>query len=82
MDTNLLNEARASVATAISITGRQVPYDLQETARELLAEIWGVSDRYWVRPEDWAAVTALPMACLDVLVAVERRPRTERTTPR
>lgn len=77
MDDNLLSEARASVATAISITGRQVPYDLQQNAGEMLAEIWEVSARYWVRPEDWAAVTALPMACLDVLAAVERRPHIE-----
>lgn len=73
----MLHEAHVAVATAISVTGRQVPYELEQRAGELLAALWLISSRYGVEPSDWAAVAALPTSCIDVLVAVERRPRVE-----
>lgn len=77
-DPSRLAEAQASVATAITVTGRQVPHELERDAAALLASIWTVSARHGIQPEDWAAVAALPTTCIDVLVAVKRRPRSDR----
>lgn len=76
--TDELRQAHAAVATAVTVTGRQVPHDLQQTAGELLSALWAASTAYGVAPEDWAATSArLPAVCVDVLAAVERRPRFE-----
>lgn len=78
MESKLLLEARSSVATAVSVTGRQVPDKLEQEAALLLRDLWVVSADHGVEPADWAATNArLPVACVDVLVAVARRPRTD-----
>lgn len=75
MDATLLKEAHADVTTALVIDGRQVPEALAHQAAVLLADLWATSLRHGVGPEDWAATSArLPKVCVDVVVAVRRRP--------
>jgi hypothetical protein len=62
----LRDQARAAVATAIIVTGRQVPVPLEESAVALLADLWAAGLRYGVRLSDWQATTSPPTAFLDV----------------
>jgi hypothetical protein len=71
----LRDEARAAVATVITVTGRLIPVALEESAVELLADLWAAGLRYGVQPSDWQATTSLPTDCLDVLTLVEARRR-------
>lgn len=76
MDATLLKEAHADVTTALVIDGRQVPEALTHQAAVLLADLWETSLRHGVEPADWASTSArLPKVCVDVIVAVQRRPR-------
>lgn len=66
-------EARAAIVTTATLTRRQIPHGLEQTAWEQFAAVWAVGTRHGVQPEDWRAITSQPTACIDVLAAVERR---------
>jgi hypothetical protein len=71
----LHDEAHTAILTMVTINGRQMPAVLEETAGDLLADLWAAGLRHGVTPEDWRQTTSLPTACLDALTLVERRHR-------
>jgi hypothetical protein len=73
----MCDAARAAIVTTIIATGRQIPVPLENTATQLLEDLWTAGLRYDVQPADWRVTTSLPTDCLDVLILVERR----RSTP-
>jgi hypothetical protein len=54
------------------------PEILREAAT-LLDELYAAGERHGVGPEDWAGVTSMPSAALDVVRTRHRWPRTKRT---
>jgi hypothetical protein len=71
----LHDDAHTAILTMVTINGRQVPAVLEETAGDLLADLWEAGLRHGVQPGDWRAVAALPTTCIDVLVLAEARRR-------
>lgn len=45
----------------------------RQAATALLADLYEAGERHGVDPDDWAAVTAMPSAALDVVRATDRR---------
>jgi hypothetical protein len=63
-------------AVAMIVAGGRVPLDAVGTAAaDLLTELYTVGVAHGISPDDWEAVTSLPLACLDVTRAQARRQR-------
>jgi hypothetical protein len=72
---NLHDHAHAAIVIVVTVSGRQVPVPLVESATQLLTELWQTGLRHGVNPSDWQTAVSLPSACLDVLTLVEGRGR-------
>ena len=78
------SEALHKLAVAMIVAGGRVPLDaVGSAAADLLTELYAVGVAYGVSPQDWAAVTSLPLACLDVTraQACRQRPISHRALP-
>ena len=63
----------------MTMAGGRVPLDAVGTAAvDLLTELYAVGVAHGISPDDWEAVTSLPLACLDVTRAQARRQRPTR----
>jgi hypothetical protein len=71
----LRDQAHAAIVTVITASGRRIPVALEDTAVELLSELWTADLTHGVEPQDWQAACSLPTACLDVQTLVEARRR-------
>ena len=72
-------EALHKRAVAMIMAGDRVPLDAVGTAAvDLLTELYTVGVAHGISPDDWEAVTSLPLACLDVTRAQARRQRPTR----
>jgi hypothetical protein len=70
------SEMLHKLAAAMIVAEGRVPLDaVGVTAVDLLTELYAVGVAHGIAPEDWAAVTSLPLACLDVTRAQARRHR-------
>ena len=69
-------EALHKRAVAMMVAGGPVPLDVVgSAAADLLTEPYAVGVSHGMSPDDWEAVTSLPLACLDVRRAQARRQR-------
>ncbi len=70
------SEALHKRAVVMIVAGGRVPLDaVTAAAVDLLTELYAVGVAHGISPEDWEAVTSLPLACLDVTRAQARRQR-------
>ena len=68
------SEALHKRAVVMIVAGGRVPLDAVATAAvDLLTELYAIGVAHGISPEDWEAVTSLPLACLDVTRAQARR---------
>ena len=76
------SEALRRRAVVMIGEGGRVPLDaVGKAAVDLLTELYAVGVAYGISPEDWEAVTSLPLARLDVTRAQARRQRPSRDRP-
>jgi hypothetical protein len=69
-------EALHRRAVAMIAFGGRIPLDAVGTdAADLLTELYAVGVARGISPEDWEAVTSLPLACLEASRAQARRQR-------
>jgi hypothetical protein len=60
-------EAYAAVEKAAKLRHALYVPSVLEHAAELLTDVWATGKRHGVDPGDWASVTGLPDACVDVV---------------
>lgn len=70
------SEVHHKFAAAMIVAHSRVPLDaVGAAAADLLTELYAIGVAHGISPEDWAAVTSLALACLEVTRAQARRKR-------